>query len=304
MTPEEVIARIDEWRGREVRCEVLPGAITNRNFLVTVDGQAGSPAVGKFVLRIPGEGTESFVDRECEQHNQVAAAAAGVSPPVLHLVRPGYERIVPFIEGESLHPAAIVEHPDRLRLIVETIRACHTQAEFANEIAVFGLLREQARQARELGAPQPYQVEWMLWVASRIEGALQRDEPPNVACHGNLVSENCLLTPEGRLWLLDWECSGGADPCYDLGSLCVEHPLSATEEQLVLATYCGGLGERRYARMMLYKLIVDLRWSLWAMVQSKVSKLTFDFHQYGLDRVARFCDSAAHRDFESWLKQV
>ncbi len=304
VTPEQVIAQIDEWRGHELRCEVLPGAVTNRNYLVTVDGKAGSPAASMFVLRIPGEGAETFIDRECEQRNQLAAAAAGLSPTVLHVIRPSYCRVVPFIEAETLHPATVAGHPDRLRLVVQAIKTCHQEADFENEISVFDLIREHARVARELGAPQPYQIEWMLWVAQRIERALERDEPPAVACHGNLLSENFLLSPQGRLWLIDWECSGKADPYYDLGSLCAEHPFSAAEEQAVLTGYCGTFDEQRYARMMLFKLIVDLRWSLWAMVRCKVSKLTFDFYQYGLDRVARFCDNATHPDFESWLRQV
>ena len=304
MTPEQVIAQVEEWRGHEVRYETLEGALTNRNYLVTVDGEPGSPGVGRFVLRIPGEGTDTFIDRECEERNQVAAAAAGVSPPVLHLFKPGYYRVVPFIAGETLHSAAIAGHPDRLQLVVEAIRTCHDKAGFDNVMGVFDLIRDYTRMARELDAPQPYQIEWMLWVAQRIERALQRDEPAPVACHGNLVSENFLLTPEGRLWVLDWEHSGMADPCFDLGSLCVEHPLSAAEEESVVAAYCGGLDERRHARTMLYKLIVDLRWSLWAMIQCKVSKLEFAFYDYGLDRVARFCGNAAHPDFESWLKQV
>jgi thiamine kinase-like enzyme len=304
ITPDQLIAQIAEWRGHEVRYETLAGAITNHNYLVTVDGEPGSPGAGKFVLRIPGKGTDTFIDRECEQHNQLAAAAAGVSPPVLYLIEPGYCRVVPFIEGETLHPATIAGHPDRLRLVVEAIRTYHDKAVFENEVRVFDLIRDYARKGRELDAPQPYQIEWMLWVGQRIERALQRDEPAAVACHGNLLSENFLLGPEGRLWVIDWEHSGTADPYFDLGSLCVEHPLSASEEESVLATYCGSPEERRYARMMLYKLIVDLRWSLWAMIQCKVSKLEFDFYQYGLDRIARFCDNAAHSDLETWLKQA
>ena len=44
MTPDQVIAQIDEWRDHEVRYEVLGGAVTNHNYLVTVDGEPGSPA--------------------------------------------------------------------------------------------------------------------------------------------------------------------------------------------------------------------------------------------------------------------
>jgi thiamine kinase-like enzyme len=304
ITPEQVIAQIDEWRDHEVRCEILDGAITNRNYLVTVDGEPGRPGVGKFVLRILGEGTETFIDREHEHRNRVAAAAAGVAPPVLHLIQPGYCTIVPFITGETMHPETIAGHPERLRLIVEAVRTYHDGALFDNEIRVFDMIRDYRGMAGEVDAPRPYQTEWMLWVGQRIEQAMQRDEPAPVACHNNLLSENFILTPEGRMWVIDWEHGGMNDPFFDLGDFCVEHPLTADEERFVLTAYCGGMDEHRYARMMLHKLVVDLWWSMWAMVQSKVSKLEFEFYRYGTDRIARFSKNAAHPDFESWLKRV
>ena len=204
MTPDQVIAQIDEWRDCEVRCQVLDGAVTNRNYLVTVAGEAGQPGVGEFVLRIPGEGTDSFIDRESEQRNRAAAAAVGVAPPVLHLIQPGYCTIVPFVVGETMHSRTIAGHPERQRLIVEAVRACHDGAVFGNEIRIFDMIRDYTRRAREVGAPQPHETEWMVWVGQRIEKAMQRDEPALVACHNNLLSENFILTPAGRLWVLDW----------------------------------------------------------------------------------------------------
>jgi len=304
ITPDQVIAQIDEWRGETVRCEVLGGGITNHNFLITVDGRQGRPGVGKFVLRIPGDGTDAFIDREREHRNHVAAAAAGVTPPVLHLIQPGYCTIVPFITGETMHPDTIAGHPDHLRLIVEAVRTYHDRAVFDNEIRVFDMIRDYTRMAAEADAPRPEQTEWMLSVGRRIEQAMQRDEPAPVACHNDLLSENFILTPEGRMWVIDWEYGGMTDPYFDLGDFCVEHPLTADEEKFVLSAYCGGMDEHRYARMMLHKLVADLWWSIWAMIQCRVSKIDFDFYEYGTDRIARFCDNAAHTDFEGWLDEV
>ena len=57
-----------------MRCEVLGGGITNHNYLVTVDGETRRARRGRFVLRIPGDGTDTFIDREREHRNHVAAA--------------------------------------------------------------------------------------------------------------------------------------------------------------------------------------------------------------------------------------
>ena len=80
LTPSAAIARIDEWRGKDVDVRELGGGITNRNFVITVDGGRG----GKYVMRIPGAGTDTFIDRERELGNHIAAAEAGTTPPVLY----------------------------------------------------------------------------------------------------------------------------------------------------------------------------------------------------------------------------
>ena len=303
MTPDQVIAQIDEWHDREVRyrCWTAPSPTTTTSSRSPAR-PASRASVSSFCAS-PAR-VRQLIDRESEQRNRAAAAAVGVAPPVLHLIQPGYCTIVPFVVGETMHSKTIAGHPERQRLIVEAVRACHDGSVFGNEIRVFDMIRDYTRRAREVGAPQPHETEWMVWVGQRIEKAMQRDEPAPVACHNNLLSENFILTPAGRLWVLDWEHGGMNDPYFDLGDFCVEHALTDDEERSVLTTYCGSVEEHRYARMMLYKLVVDLWWSIWAMIQYKVSRLRFDFYAYGTDRIARFCANAAHPDFEGWLAQV
>ncbi len=113
MTPEQAVARIADWDGCDVCWEPLGGGITNHNYVVTVAG--GPDAVcGKFVMRIPGDGTDTFIDREREHKNHVAAAAAGVTPPLLYILEPEKCTVVPFIEGETMHPETLAGDRERL----------------------------------------------------------------------------------------------------------------------------------------------------------------------------------------------
>ena len=304
ISAEDVIARIDDWKGKDVRFEELGGGITNRNYVVTVDGDPGAAAVGRFVLRIPGEGTEAFIDRTRELNNHAAAAAAGVTPPLLHVIQPGDCTVVPFIQGETMHPESIAGHPDRLEKIVAAMRTYHEKAVFANEIRLFDMVRQYLRMAQDVNAPRPEEIAWMLAQGRRIETAMERDEPAFTACHNDLLSENFILAPDGKMWIIDWEYGGMTDPYFDLGDFCVEHPLSVDEEKLVLTAYCGGMDEHRYARMQLHKLVADLWWSIWAMIQASMSKLDFDFYEYGMNRMRRFQNNAADADYEAWLEAV
>ena len=303
LTPDEVIAQIADWQGRRVSSEVLGGGITNRNYLVTVAAEGDEPEA-RYVLRIPGQGTDVFIDRERELANHVAAAGSGVTPPLLHRIEPGPCTIVPFIDGVTLHPDTIAGHPDHLDKIVRAVRTYHDEAAFANEIHVFDMIRDYTKMAHEVGAALPASLEHMFPLGDAIELAMRRDAPRPVACHCDLLSENFIVEPDGRLWVIDWEYGGMADPYFDLGDFCVEHPLSEAEERALLTAYCGAWDEHRYARMMLYKLVADHWWSIWAMIQHKVSALDFDFHAYGMNRVERFWRNARKPAFRDWLERV
>ncbi len=303
MTPDEVIAQIADWQGRQVSWEVLGGGITNLNYLVSVAGSSDEPAA-RYVLRIPGQGTDVFIDRERELANHVAAAASGVTPPLLHRIEPGPCTVVPFIDGETLHPDTIAGHPDHLDKIVRAVRTYHGNAAFANEIHVFDMIREYTAMAHEVGAALPMELEHMFPLGDAVELAMERDQPAPVACHCDLLSENFIVGSDGRLWVIDWEYGGMTDPYFDLGDFCVEHPLSDAEERTILATYCGGWDEHRYSRMMLYKLVADHWWSIWAMIQHRVSALDFDFFAYGMNRIERFWRNARNEAFKDWLERA
>jgi thiamine kinase-like enzyme len=304
LTPEAAIARISDWDGLDVSFDVLGGGITNHNYVVTVTGRPDLPWGGRYVMRIPGAGTDLFVDREVEHHNAVSAAEAGVSPPILYSLEPEMCTVVPFIEAETMHPEGLAGHQDRLDKVVDVMRRYHDRATFVNPIHVFDMIRDYLEMARRVNAPTPAEMPGMLSLGDRIEQAMKRDQPPSVACHCDLLSENFMLEPGGRMWVIDWEYGGQADPYFDLGDFCVEHPLSEDEERRIITRYCGTFDESRYARMMLHKIVADLWWSVWAMIQVTQSKLDFDFHEYGMNRIRRLHENAANPAFPSWLETV
>jgi thiamine kinase-like enzyme len=223
---------------------------------------------------------------------------------VLYSLEPEMCTVVPFIEAVTMHPEDLAGHRDRLEKVVDAVRQYHDRAEFVNQIHVFDMIREYLVMARGVDAPFPEDIDWMLGLCDEIEQAMKRDQPADVACHCDLLSENFMLEESGRLWVIDWEYGGQTDPYFDLGDFCVEHPLSDDEEHFIIQRYCGTFDEARYARMMLHKLVADLWWSIWAMIQVRQSKLDFDFFEYGMNRVARFHTNAARPEFPSWLATV
>lgn len=69
----EAIDLIDEWKGKTIQYEPASGGITNPNWKTTVDGK-------QFFVKIPGKGTEAFIDRKNAHAASLNAAREGISP--------------------------------------------------------------------------------------------------------------------------------------------------------------------------------------------------------------------------------
>lgn len=299
--PDEAIARIADWKDKDVRWEELGGGITNHNYTVWVNGGPGNPGGGKYVLRIPGQGTDMFIDREVERDCMIQVAQAGVGPRVVYQIDPEGALVIDFVEGEIMHPETMAGHPERIKQAVETTKVFHDKAVFKHEIKIFQMLRNYTKIARDIGAPMPVELEALLPIMDDIEKATARNAPADVACHNDLLSENFIIDADGKMWIIDWEYGGMTDPFFDLGDFVMEHPFSREEERLIIATYCAEMDEGRFGRMMLYKIVSAVWWAVWAMIQRTVSKIEFDYMEWGMERVARAQRGVDDPDFGTWL---
>ncbi len=278
---ESLLDRIELWKGYVPTYETLSGGLTNENYTVQVNGT-------RYVLRIPGQGSEVMINRDFELFNSKAAAQAGVSPRVLESLKPENVLVIEYLEGEVMHPETVAADDQKIGKIGNALRRLQANAEFGNTTYVFDMIRRYADMCREVEAALPRDFDWMLQVMDGVEKAMERNKPPLTASHNDLLSENFIIDPEDRLWIIDWEYAGMNDPFFDLGDVAVEHPLSPKQEELLLTAYAGQIEPEALARMRLHKLTADIWWGMWGMIQDRISALDFDFKGYGLHRFERF----------------
>ena len=155
LTPDEAIARIADWQGKDVRWEELGGGITNHNYIVWVNGGWGNPGGGKYVLRVPGAGTDMFIDRDVERECMIEVARIGTCPRVAHVIEPEKAMVIDFIDGEVMHPDTMAGHPERIKQAIEAVHVYHDNAVFSNKIEIFDMLRRYTKVAREIDTPMP-----------------------------------------------------------------------------------------------------------------------------------------------------
>jgi thiamine kinase-like enzyme len=294
---KSIVCRVEDWDHENVEYEVLSGGLTNLNYTVHANGS-------KYVLRIPGEGSEVMIDRDCELYNSKAAAQSGVSPQVICSIKPEDALVIEFIEGEVMHPETVAESSSRLEAIGRSLNQLHSGAEFKPETYVFDMIPKYRGMCGDVGAFLPYDFDWILSVVDEIAEAMERDKPRLTACHNDLLSENFIYDPEGKMWIIDWEYGGMNDPFFDLGDVCVEHPLTPEQEELLLRAYAGVVDKSRLSRMRLHKLTADVWWGMWGMIQDRISSLDFDFYTYGIRRFERFRRNYYEGQYSMWINTI
>ncbi|RWN35386.1 MAG: LPS biosynthesis choline kinase [Mesorhizobium sp.] len=244
---------------------------------------------GDFCLRIPGKGTEEYINRANEAVAAREAAKAGVSPEVLH-VDPGTGMMVTrYIAGaETMSPEKFRTRAGSPARAGEAFRKLHDSgAVFPFRFELFAMIDDYLKvlSTKEVALPAGYHD--VVRDAESVRSALAAHPLPIVACHCDPLCENFLDTGE-RMWIVDWEYSGMNDPLWDLGDLSVEGKFDAAQDEEMIRAYFGG--EARPAergRIVIYKSMCDLLWTLWGLIQLANNNPVDDFRAYADGRFAR-----------------
>ena len=257
------------------------GGLTNRVYRV----RAGA---GPVVLRIPGEGTEAYIDREVEAVNARAAAAAGVSPEVLFADPASGLMLTAHVEGRTMTPALFGSVPGAPGRAARAFRQLHDSgARFAFRFELFAMVDDYLKVLAELDATLPEGYFDALERAREVRAALDAYPAALAPCHCDPLCENFLDTG-ARMWVVDWEYSGMNDPLWDLGDLSVEAEFGSDQDEELLAAYFGGPpSAAARGRMVAYKAMCDLLWTLWGLIQHAHANPADDFWAYAANRFAR-----------------
>jgi thiamine kinase-like enzyme len=276
-TIDEVVARIDAWRGRDVVTEELSGGLTNTNHLVTVDG------VERSVVRIPGASTELLaVDRANERHNAAAAATTGVSPRILEVLEDLDVMVIEYVEGTTM-AAESLRTPAMAGRIATSLRRLHAGPRFLRDFDMFRLSEFYLRVCDERDVRIPGGFRDHTDDVEAIERVLDRRPLPSVPCHNDLLAENYIDDGE-QLWIVDFEYSGNNDPTFELGDTAQECAFDPDLRAALCEAYFGEATPALLARMELQAVMADVGWTLWAAIQAEISTIDYDFWGWAVER--------------------
>lgn len=292
----EAIARVPQWAGVEdVQIDPLGGGITNQNYRVTVAG-------GAFVLRLAGEDTELLgINRSNEHAANVAAARAGVAPEVVYFIEPEGYLVTRFIDGG---PISIEEMGTQanIRRVAEALTRVHSMGSIPGLFSASRVVNTYTELGRRHGATFPENFDWLLERKREIEGARQQGTIMPRPCHNDLLNGNFL--DDGAIRILDWEYAGMGDVYFDLANFCVNHEFSDEQDRYLLECYFEEATPARFARLKQMKVMSDFREAMWGVVQSKLSRLDFDFLGYARQHFDRMTEALNDPRWGEWLQEV
>ncbi len=293
---EEVVAKLNDWKGKDVSIQHLSGGLTNTNYKVTVNGKP-------FFIRVPGEGTELLaIDRNNEYHNSKAAANAGVGPKILHHFPEYSVMVLEFIDGKTMSKESLNESGMPTRM-AQAIKQLHAGKRFLSDFNMFRLTEYYLRLCKERGIKIPDGYLDRVATVNQIEKAMSVKPLATVPCNNDLLAEN-YIDDGKQLWLIDYEYSGNNDPTFELGNTCQEMQFNDKQIEEVCAAYFGEATPGLIARMKLNMIMSDVGWGLWAAIQANISTIDFDFWGWAIERWGRAVEKMDSAEFTKWMKDV
>lgn len=274
------------------------GGLTNRNYRVAGGG-------AQYVLRIPGEGTGEYIDRKAEEVNSRIAAEAGVSAEVLHFDVESGVQVTRFIPGAVTMSPELFKDLGAVARAAQAFRRIHDCGRsFASEFELFKMMDDylDLLNRKQAWVPDGYRA--VQKGAERVRAALARHPARRVPCHCDPLCENFLDTGE-RMWIVDWEYAGNNDPMWDLGDLSVEAGFGPDQDAALLEAYFGGRPPAdQHGRMVMYKAMCDLLWTLWGAIQHANENPVDDFETYANTRFGRCQKLMGSAEFGAHLAAV
>lgn len=269
---------------------VLKKGMTNRSFLFSVEGV-------KYIMRIPGEGTNQLIDRKQEAEVFRTISGHGLCDDPVYINPENGYKITKYLESTRACDADSVADLNRC---MEKLRSFHAlRLTVPHAFDIFGQI--EFYEALWEGTPSVYRdytktKENVLSLREPVEGF------PKDWCltHIDAVPDNFLFStlPDGSeaLQLTDWEYSGMQDPHVDIAMFCIYSLYDRRQcDRLIDIYFHNACSHPTRAKIYCYISMCGLLWSNWCEYKRK---LGVEFGEYSL-RQYRYA-----KDFYKYAKEL
>ena len=278
---------------------LMTGELTNSNWRVSVDGEPR-----RFFMKIPGAGTDMFVDCKAANEAAILTNTVGLGPEVVFFDPETGLEIAEFLEGYRACTTTDFQSHDIQHAAVACYRTFHEGAKLRLTKTVFDMIDEHLSQIRELGGSLPEDWSWLSRNYEHARAAFQASGLDLVPCFNDPMPGNFLVKPDAPMKLVDYEFASMNERSYELGVWLGEMFFPEDVSTELLKAYAGELHAGLAARVMVMRALADIKWASWAMVQQQISELDFDYHKYGAWKYMRARSIIYDSRWDGWLRTV
>ncbi|MDQ0467700.1 phosphotransferase [Labrys wisconsinensis] len=302
-TLEEAVARVPSWRGRSVHYTALVGGLMNQNWLVEVEGDARS-----YFVKVPGAGSEMFIDRAAANEAARNAHAGGFGPEVVFFDPADGLEISEFLTGYRACTNADFSDTAIRSDVLGIYRRLHDGPALTLTKTVFDMIEEHIEQGRALGADFPPAMPWIEHRYRQAKAAFTAAGLDLAPCFNDPMPGNFLVAADPAaprpMKLIDYEFASNNERAYEFGVLFAEMFFDETLTLELIEEYYGAVRPDNFARVMLNRALADIKWASWAVVNRKLNAWDFDYQKYGIWKYMRARDVMADPRWEAWLRAV
>ncbi len=241
---------------------VLKKGMTNRSFLFSCRGR-------RYIMRIPGEGTEQLIDRKQEAESCRIAMEQGFCDRILYMdPETGYKITVYEEDARVCDP----ENRSDLEACMAVLRDLHgRKLRVGHRFDLFGQIDFYERLRG--GAPSMYRDyrETRARVLS-LRPYIEAMAGEEVLTHIDAVPDNFLFVPaesaftedREKVLLIDWEYAGMQDPHVDIAMFCIYSLYDRQQTDDLIDIYFQGPPDRETRiKIYMYIAVCGLLWSNW-----------------------------------------
>lgn len=253
---------------------VLKKGMTNRSFLFNCKGK-------KYIMRIPGEGTDQLINRREEAAVYAQLKGKGICDDVVYMNPVSGYKITVYLEGAQVCDP---DHVEDLTRCMEKLRSFHEQKLQVEH--TFDIFRQiDFYESLWNGAPSVFEdygktKEQVLSLIPYIDA----HKLPYVLTHIDAVPDNFLFVTDEQgnrqIRLIDWEYAGMQDPHVDIAMFCI-YSLYDTQqvERLIDLYFPEGCEKHNRIKIYCYIAACGLLWSNWCEYKRQ---LGVEFGEYSL----------------------
>lgn len=247
----------------------LKKGMTNRSFIFTVNNK-------RYIMRIPGEGTDKLIDRREEYDVYQRVKKEPYTETILYLNPDNGYKISEFLENTRNSDSNNVQDVKESMNVLRKFHSQNYQVDHTfdiwKQIDFYESLRKTASAYRD--------YEEIKDRVLKLKPFIEDNVTKWSLCHIDANYDNFLIDQNNNVFLIDWEYAGMQDPDLDIAMYAIYAGYTKEKiDQLINIYYENKVSNNLRYKIYAYVAVGGLLWSNWCEYKQS---LGLDFGEYSL----------------------